>query len=169
MGQVQHYFATKDDMLLDTLRRSYAAMERHVHEQLSAGQQTPSEEGSAEDDVSERDVLVAVLDQLLAPDRDTQNAIRIGTAFAVRARQDARVAAVLTDGDADIVALATSVIAEGVAAGRVAASVDPELAARGLFALATGLGGQVALYGASSADAREVLHHHLALVAPTDE
>ncbi len=154
MGRVQHYFATKDDLLLEALQRSYRRMERRIEQRLQHGAG------------GRRDVLVAILEELLAEDPETRDAIRINTAFAARALEDERIAAVLTEGDEEIQALAVAVVAEARAAGLVGPDVDPELDGRALFALATGLGSHVALYGTSPEAARATLHHHLQRVAP---
>lgn len=154
MGRVQHYFATKDDMLLDCLQRSYQRMEARIERRM---------EGT---DGSEREILVAILDELLGAEAETRDAIRINTAFASRGLSDERVTAILTDGDQEIVALATRVIATAVHEGR--ADVDnPPVEGRALFALACGLGSGVALYGASLEEARAALAVHLHRVAPT--
>jgi AcrR family transcriptional regulator len=154
MGRVQHYFATKDDLLLDALQRSYRSMEQRIEQRLQYG---PGGRG---------EVLVDILEELLAEDPRTRDAIRINTAFAARALEDERIAAVLTEGDEEIQALAVSVVADACTAGLVSPDVDPELDGRALFALATGPGSHVALYGASAAAARATLHHHLQRVAP---
>ena len=154
MGRVQHYFATKDDLLLDALQRSYRSMERRIEQRLQHG---PG---------GRREILVAILEELLAEDPETRDAIRINTAFAARALDDERIAAVLTEGDEEIQALAVSVVADARSAGLVSPDVDPELDGRALFALATGLGSHVALYGASPVAARATLHHHIRRVAP---
>lgn len=154
MGRVQHYFATKDDLLLAALQRSYQSMERRVEHRL--------ENGSG----GRREVLVAILEEMLADDQETRDAIRINAAFAARGLEDERIAAVLTEGDEEIQALAISVVADARSAGLVSQDVDPELDGRALFALATGLGSHVALYGAAPAAARAILQHQLRRVAP---
>lgn len=154
MGRVQHYFATKDDLLLEALQRSYRRMEWRIGQRLQHGTG------------GRREVLVAILEELLAEDPETRDAIRINTAFATRALEDERIAAVLTEGDEEIQALAVAVVADARAAGLVGPDVDPELDGRVLFALATGLGSHVALYGTSPEAARATLHHHLQRVAP---
>ena len=154
MGRVQHYFATKDDLLLEALQRSYRSMERRIEQRLqhSSG--------------GRREILVAILEELLAEDPETRDAIRINTAFAARALEDERIAAVLVEGDEDIRALATAVVADAASAGLISPDIDPELEGRALFALVTGLGSHVALYGASPGAARATLHYHLQRVAP---
>jgi hypothetical protein len=105
----------------------------------------------------DRDVLFAVLDELLGEHPETHDAIRVHTFFAARAGKDERLAAVLTDGDDELLALAVSVIALARSAGRVGRDVDPELDGHALWALAGGLSTDVALYGAPIERAREVL------------
>src|SRR3712207_773273 len=53
MGRVQHYFATKDELLLEALQRSYRRMERRIGQRLQHGAG------------SRREVLVAILEELL--------------------------------------------------------------------------------------------------------
>lgn len=153
MGRVQHYFATKDELLLDALQRSYRGMEVRVAARVddSAGQ--------------DRGVLVAILEEILGEHPQTRDAIRINAAFASRALTDPRIAALLTDGDAEIIALAEQVIISSHPEDTE--KIDPQQEAQVLFALASGLGSSVALYGMSPAEARQTLRYHLDRVIPT--
>jgi len=154
MGRVQHYFHSKDDLLLHSLEHAHQRMQARIEQRLT---------GTAGGD---REVLVAVLDEMLGENPETREAIRITVAYAARALDDDRVAAVLTAGDAEIVALATAVIAQAREDRRVGQEVDPEREAHVLWALTCGLGAEVALYGASPATARATLEYHLRRVAP---
>lgn len=154
MGRVQHYFATKDDLLLEALKHAYRGMEARIEERLAHGA------------ADERETLVAILEELLAEHHATRDAIRINAAFAARALRDERVAAVVTDGDHEIEALAIAVVADAQAKGLVDRDVNAELDGKSLFALATGLGIQVALYGASPISALSILRHNLERLAP---
>jgi DNA-binding transcriptional regulator YbjK len=156
MGRVQYYFPTKDDLLLHGLQEAHRRMESRITARLA----------EQDDHVGERGMLLAVLDELLGEHPETRDAIRIHTFFAARAGQDERLAAVLTDGDQELEALAVSVIARAKSDGRVGPDVDPELDGRALWALARGLGGDVVLYGAPVERARRVLHHVVRRVAP---
>lgn len=148
MGRVQHYYRTKDDLLLDTLRRSHLEMERHTESKVSY----PG---------APIDILTAILEELLGDHPASQRAIRVSAAFAVRASKSPKVMAILTDGDDEILALAVDVVRQAQDAGVVPLEVDPRLEAKALVALASGLGTSVALYGSSSDEARATLHHQL--------
>lgn len=156
MGRVQYYFPTKDDLLLHGLQEAHRRMESRIAARLAEQDST----------AGEREVLLAVLDELLGEHPETRDAIRIHTFFAARASQDDRLAAVLTDGDEELEALAVSVIAHAKQSGRVGPDIDPELDGHALWTLARGLGGDVVLYGASIERARRVLHHVVQRVAP---
>ncbi|MDQ8758367.1 TetR/AcrR family transcriptional regulator [Sphingosinicella sp. LHD-64] len=151
MGRVQHYFASKDDLLIYSLQRAYDRMETRILDRLK---------GREED---EQAALLAILDELLGENAETRDAIRVNVAFAARGQSDPRIMAVVTEGDREIHELAVAVIA---AAHAGEAGVDADLEARLLMALASGLGIGVALYGASSVLARQTLDRHLQRVLP---
>ncbi|MCF7550902.1 TetR family transcriptional regulator [Pseudonocardia sp. WMMC193] len=153
MGRVQYYFATKEDLLLHGLEQAHLCMEARIEKRVAATG------GDA------REILATILDELLGEHPRTRDAIRVHAAFAARA-VDARTAAVLTDGDEEILALAVAVVAQAREAGRVGADVDPELDGYTIWTLARGLGTDVALYGAPIDRARATLARALARVAP---
>ena len=156
MGRVQYYFATKDDLLLHGLEEAHRRMESRITARLAEQDST----------AGERDVLLAVLDELLGEHSETRDAIRVHTFFAARAGKDDRLAAVLIDGDHELQALAVSVIAQARRSGRVGHDIDPELDGYVLWTLARGLGTDVVLYGASIERARQVLDHVVQRLAP---
>ncbi|GAA2544322.1 TetR/AcrR family transcriptional regulator [Pseudonocardia hydrocarbonoxydans] len=156
MGRVQYYFPTKDDLLLHGLREAHRRMESRIAARLA-------KQGGA---AGEREVLLAVLDELLGGHPETRDAIRIHTFFAARAGRDDRLAAVLTEGDEELQSLAVSVVARARADGRAGPDVDPELDGQALWTLARGLGGDVVLYGAPIEQARRVLHHVVRRLVP---
>lgn len=149
MGQVQHYFSSKDDLLYAGVEHSYKLIERRLDRQL---------EGS---DGSRRELLLALLTALLGEDDLMRDAIRVNIAFAARPQNDERVRALLTAGDDEIEDLCRRVIAESQQAGHTDAELDPAREAHALFALVTGLGAQVAIYQASQTRARETFDGYL--------
>ncbi len=153
MGRVQYYFTSKDELLRHGLLHAHQRMENRIRQRL------------AETDGDDRAVLVAILDELLGEHPETRDAIRVHAAFAARA-VDPRMAAVLTDGDEEILALAVSVIAQARGAGAAGFDVDPELDGYALWTLARGLGSDVALYDAPVERARQTLNCFLQRVAP---
>ena len=146
MGRVQHYFASKDTLLLHALDRSHRRMEQRIGERAVAA-------GG-----SERDVLATILDELLGGHPETRDAIRIHAAFATREVDD-RARAILTDGDDEILALAVKVVAD-------AGSPDPEVDGYALLALTGGLGTDVVLHDAPIERARRTLRSVLDRLAP---
>lgn len=113
-------------------------------------------------------MLVTILDELLGEHPETRDAIRVHAFFAARAASSEHMAAVLTDGDDEILALAVRVVARAKASGRAAADVDPDRDGYALWPLARGLGNDVALYGAPIDKARRTLTHFINRVAPID-
>lgn len=154
VGRVQYYFASKDELLLHSLEHAHRWMEARIGERVA---QTGGDD---------RDVLIAILDELLGEHPETRTAIRVHAAFAARGVEDSRMAAVLTDGDEEILALAVAVVAGSQAAGRVKPEGDPQRDGYALWTLARGLGTDVALYGAPVQRARQTLEHFIERLAP---
>lgn len=151
MGRVQHYFATKADMLLFGLELAQQRMEERVQQRLSMLAQ----------DVSPETILRAVLDEMLGEHPDTRQAIRVSVAFQAQALQDAKTAAVLTAGDDDLRHLAVDVVRHAQDTGHARAELDPEHEARILWALAPSLGVEVALDHLRIQEARGTLNYYL--------
>lgn len=163
MGRVQHYFATKDDLLLHALDAAYQGMERRIEARVSA---RIASGAVADEAVAAWTALAEILDELLGAHPQSRDAIRVTVAFGVRAHGDPRVIAKLTEGDDEIIALAISVVAAAREAGRVPADTDADMEGRALFALACGLGVDVVLHGAPVRRARQVLRHRLDQLRP---
>jgi AcrR family transcriptional regulator len=146
MGRVQHYFASKDALLLHALDRSHRQMEERIEARARAV-------GGGD-----RAVLATILDELLGEHPRTRDALRIHAAFATR-EVDERARAILTDGDDAIRALAVRVVTD-------AGSADPDTDAHALLALTGGLSAEVALHGAPVDRARRTLTAMLDRLAP---
>ncbi|OLL75674.1 transcriptional regulator, TetR family [Pseudonocardia sp. Ae150A_Ps1] len=146
MGRVQHYFASKDALLLHALELSHRRMETRIEARARA---TTG---------GEREVLATILDELLGGHPESRDALRIHDAFASR-RTDEKAQAVLTDGDDEILALAVRVVAD-------AGSPDPETDGYALMALTAGLSGDVVQHGAPIERARRTLVSMLDRLAP---
>lgn len=158
MGRVQHYFATKADMLLFGLELAQQRMEERVQLRLS----TLSEE-SAPNSRSEA-ILRAILDEMLGEDPDTRQAIRVSVAFQTQALQDAKIAAVLADGDDELRQLAIDVVRHAQSIGQARAELDAAHEARILWSLAPALGVEVALGNLPIQEARSTLNYYLNLL-----
>jgi TetR/AcrR family transcriptional regulator, transcriptional repressor of bet genes len=151
MGRVQHYFATKDDMLLFGLQLAQRRLEERVERRLRRLPAQTTPEG----------VLRELLDELLGEHPDTRQMLLVGAAFSLRTRVDPIVAAVLTSGDTEVLELATTAIEQAQAAARTSRSFRPPLEAQILLTLATSLGVEVALGQRTIGDARTVLTYAL--------
>ncbi|WP_175548186.1 TetR/AcrR family transcriptional regulator [Saccharopolyspora flava] len=149
MGQVQHYFASKDDLLYAGVKYSYGLIDQHVEQRL------------AESEGSPREVMLAILTVLVGEEPVVRDAIRVNIAFAARTQNEPRIQDLLTSGDDEIVNLCTQVLAQAQRDGRLSSDLDPVTEAQLLFGLATGLGTQVAVYGRSADQAIDVLTYHL--------
>ncbi|GAA0978562.1 TetR/AcrR family transcriptional regulator [Nocardiopsis tropica] len=150
MGRVQHYFRTKDEMLLFALEYVGARDVAGTRKRLAPATSP-----------SPRDVVRTVLCGLLDGDPRQVEAQRIGVAFLARALVEPQLAAFLLQGYAGIQALLEQALSEGVDAGAVAAGTDPETAALEAFALAEGLRAQTLLGHVARERALAVLDAHL--------
>jgi DNA-binding transcriptional regulator YbjK len=144
MGRVQYYFPSKDELLLHALEQAHRRMERRVEARVA-------ELGGGDDHA----VLAAILTELLGDHPETRDAIRVHAAFAASA-PDPRRTAVLTDGDAEILALAVAVVRRA-RDEEIVDDVDPDVDGYGLVVLAGALGAEVALRDAPVERARAVL------------
>lgn len=151
MGRVQHYFASKADMLLFGLRLAQQRMEERIQARLS----------SIDDETGSEEILRAALEEMLGEHPDTRQAIRVSMAFQTQALHDAGTAAVLTTGDDELRQLAADAVQTAQRAGRAPSSVDAEQEARILWLLAPSLGSGVALGHLSISEARDTLAYYL--------
>lgn len=149
MGQVQHYFATKNDLLYAGVQHSYLLIEQELEKQLSTQSSSP------------KDWMLAILFLLLGGDSVVRDAIRVNVAFGARTQNETRIRELLTDGDDEIKELCAGVIAAGQESGHLSSDLDPHREARVLFALATGLGTEVAVYGGSSEGAEATFRYYV--------
>ncbi|MFI6298574.1 TetR/AcrR family transcriptional regulator [Nonomuraea sp. NPDC050790] len=117
MGLVQHYFTTKDEMLL-------LAME-HLHLRIT--------ERVGQVSGSPREVLRAAILELLPLDEVRRSEARIGTAYLARSVVAGDLARVLRDGLPFVLGFYAGVI------GAIRPDLDAEREASALFAMAQGL------------------------------
>lgn len=151
MGRVQHYFGTKEAMLLFGLELAQQRMEARVVRRL---ERLP-------EPVGDEDVLRAALEEMLCEDPDTRQAIRVRVAYLPRALEDPRVAEVLFADDAELRAHAAEVVRAAQADHRASPGLDADREAHLMWSLASGLGTEVAFGQTSVGDARTTLLYHL--------
>lgn len=127
MGQVQHYFRTKDEMLLFAFHTLSARVERRLGATAQALVHPPST----------RALLRALLVAMVSTDDEGRSEAPLWVAFLARAVVEPSLAALLRHGA--LVAFAADHLRSAQEAGEVPRSLDPELEATSLFALADGL------------------------------
>ncbi|SHF66836.1 TetR/AcrR family transcriptional regulator [Streptoalloteichus hindustanus] len=150
MGRVQHYFRTKEEMLLHGLRLALGRMEDRISGRLRHRSSADAE-----------DVLRSALEEMVGGDQDTRQAIRVCVAFYPRALEDPHVADLLFGDDDVLHALAADVVRAAQADHRAAPELDPDQEARVLWSVVNHLGTEVAFHRLPPDQARATLRYHL--------
>lgn len=148
VGRVQHYFRSKDAMLLYGLTLAGQRMETRIADRLIGLAGSPEQ------------LLRAALDEVLGDDQDTRQAIRVNVAFLGRAMEDTQIADVLFQDNAELRALAAYVVRIAQSQGR-AAGLDPEREARIIWSLADALTIELACGQLNAAEASDTMRYHL--------
>lgn len=132
MGTVQHYFKTKDDMLLYALEFMNEENGKRVRERVlaSADPQSPYE------------ILHACLVEMLPMDEDSRTGLLIGIAYFVRALADPALGEVARRGWPNLRRFFTDMILQAQKAGDVPADLHAAHEADILLGLAEGLASQ---------------------------
>lgn len=156
MALIQHYFGTKEDLLVGTVNLQSQAMAARIEARV--GRLHPS--------ARPLDVISAIAGAFIPVDEPSRAAMLHYLTFGGAAltdpalrRSDAfRNGFLLTE-------LLAEQIAHGKAAGEIRQAIDPSAAARGILALLLGLALTVLLDGATAQQAEASLDQHLALMA----
>lgn len=150
MGQVQHYYASREVMIRDAVDRAVRALNARIEASLQAAAPAGPEA-----------TLRACLHATLADDEEGLRLSRLSVAVLGRAISDPAMAALLGGGDDGLLSFTAGLIAaarrERGAAGRGDHRTDADIC----WALATSLGVDVALGHRTPEAARRVLDHHL--------
>ncbi|SFW76151.1 TetR/AcrR family transcriptional regulator [Amycolatopsis australiensis] len=150
MGSVQHYFKTKDEMLLFALEhRHKLRTERITAKVLAEGPPTP------------RSILRACLVEILPRDPESEADFLIGVAYFIRAVADPAMAKVFGEGTPELLQFFAGQIRQAQAAGDVPASADPAAEAAILWALADSQGSEILMGHRTPADAVSTVDYYL--------
>lgn len=152
---VQHYFGTKENLLVGTVNLQSRAVAVRIQERVAA----------LDADARPLEVIAAIAGAFLPVDEPRRAAMLHYLTFggaaltdpALRGADAFRNAFLLTD-------LLAEQIAAGQAAGEIGADLDPAAAARGILALLLGLSFTVLLDGATAEQVQDTLDQHLALL-----
>ncbi|MGH9103850.1 MAG: TetR/AcrR family transcriptional regulator [Acidimicrobiales bacterium] len=151
MGQVQHYFTTKDEMLLFAFRTMSTRVERRLGAAVARSAESPPT----------RALLRALLVAMVPADADSRFEAPLWVAFLARAVIEPSLAAVLREGADALVGFAAGQLRAAQGAGEVVASIDPAAEAVSLLALADGMMLRTLLDPTSAARALEIIDYHL--------
>ncbi|OLT31695.1 TetR family transcriptional regulator [Actinomadura sp. CNU-125] len=151
MGQVQHYYATRSELVSDAVARAVRALNARIETSIRAA----GAEGDPET------ILRECLYAILARDEEGLRLLRLSVAVLGQAVSDPAMAAVLAPGDDELVSFTAGLIAAARHDRGSAARDDDRIAADICWTLATGLGVDVALGHRSPDVAKRVLDHHI--------
>ncbi|WP_181777654.1 TetR/AcrR family transcriptional regulator [Amycolatopsis pittospori] len=151
MGLVQHYFKTKDEMLLFAVERRSQVYEERLKARLEAGE-LPS---------TPQAVLRAIMIEILPMDERSRGDWLMGVAFFIRAMSDPAFAATYTEGVPQLFELFALLIRQGQEAGDVDKSADPEHEAAILWALADSQGSNIVMQHRTPEEALSTMDYYL--------
>jgi AcrR family transcriptional regulator len=155
MGQVQHYFMTKDELLAYTFDSLSVRVEQRLQTSLS---------GSSDQPPPTRDLLRALLRAMVPLDPVTRAEAPLWVAYAARAIVRPELAERLrTD---DFATMVAGLLRQAQNDGRAANGFDPDLEAATLLALADGLMIRTAIEPHRTSQAAAVIDYHLDRLFP---
>jgi AcrR family transcriptional regulator len=150
MGSVQHYFRTKDDMLLFALA--------HMRTRVAARLQTSLARLTRP---SRRDIIRAAFRVLLPVDEPGRQEARVNLAFVAAATVTPAYADMLRDGYARLLTTSRAQFREAAADGELAPGLDPDQEAAALYFLAQGLVGPLLIGLFTPRQVFAILDHQL--------
>jgi AcrR family transcriptional regulator len=150
MGQVQHYFTTKTDMLLFALGYNRARVMARLQREVAA---LP--------DPTQRDQLRAAMRVSLPMDKPSRQEAVVNIAFLSAATVTPAYAQLLRDEYAQVLALAEALLSAAAANGELRDGIDLPRESAALFFLLDGLIGPVLIGVVTPAAALDILDHQL--------
>lgn len=150
MGSVQHYFATKDEMLAFTLQYLRERVLFRLQVQLAL-----------QPDPSPRAMVRTGLRMMLPVDEPSRQEAQVNIAFFSEATVTHTYADLLRDGYARLLDITREQLREAAAGGQMVTGTDPDREAATLFFTARGLIGPVLIGMYAPEDAQALLDHQL--------
>jgi AcrR family transcriptional regulator len=151
MGLVQHYFRTKDEMLLFAFRTLSSRVEARIGAAIAALPQP----------TSTRSLLGALFSLMLPLDDAGRAEAPVWVAFLARAAVEPALAASLPESNRLLVDFVSAQISAAQAAGTASPSLDARLEAASLLALADGLMVRCVIDPSQTQEASEILGYQL--------
>lgn len=152
LGRLQHYFTSKDEMLVFALGHIERLGEQRVLARIGELSGTPAP----------REVLREILTEMLPLDDDSRTGSLVQMAYFVRAVHDERLRRHAKDGIPALRALFAGLLRQAIERGEVGPDRDAEAEAMLLISLADGLTSFVLLEVHTPEDALRLIDHHLA-------
>ncbi|WP_424887399.1 TetR/AcrR family transcriptional regulator [Streptomyces sp. XH2] len=151
LGQLQHYFSSKDEMLVFALKYLGGLAEERIRARLLGFSGPPSP----------RDVLRETVMEMLPLDDASRTGNLVQIAYFVRALHDERLRGHAKEGVPALRAFFADRVREGISAGEVDTSRDADAEAMLLIALTDGLTTQVLMETCGPEEAVSLLDGHL--------
>ncbi len=152
LGALQHYFSSKDDLLVAALELIGREAERRVRDRLAGLGRPPSAEA----------VVRETLTEMLPLGAESRSGLLVHVAYLARAVHDPRLRAVTADGIRPLRDLLAEMLRRAAGAGQLAAGRDPDTEAMTLICLAEGVSNYVLLDTLTPAEGRRLVETHLA-------
>lgn len=151
MGQVQHYFKTKDEMLLFAMERRSQLYEKRINARLESGELPPTP----------RAIIRAIMIAVLPLDEASRGDWLMGVAFFIRAISDPSITAVYNEGVPQLFDLFATLIRKAQDDGDVDKSADPEHESAVLWALADSQGSNIVMKHRTPDEAVSTVDYYL--------
>ncbi|WP_026359886.1 TetR/AcrR family transcriptional regulator [Amycolatopsis nigrescens] len=151
MGSVQHYFRTKDEMLLFALQHQAERRESRIRERVLAVSADPSP----------RTVLRACLVEVLPTDEQSTQEYLVGVAYFIRALAEPSMRESYTNGLPEVIGFFADQIRIAQRAGDADPGADPEREAAILWALSDALGTSILLGQLPPAESVSTVDYYL--------
>ncbi|MER5780284.1 TetR family transcriptional regulator C-terminal domain-containing protein [Streptomyces mobaraensis] len=163
LGQLQHYFSGKDEMLVFALEHITLLAEARIRERIMALWRSEGGPGSeaASDGPSPRTVLRECAAEMLPLDEETRTGLLVGIAYFVRAINDERIRRHAKEGQPKLRAFFAEQFREAVERGEAVPGLDPEMEAMLLIALTDGLTSSALMEVITPEEAMELVDRHL--------
>jgi TetR/AcrR family transcriptional regulator, transcriptional repressor of bet genes len=152
LGQVQHYFATKDALV----SFAYELVTERVADRVSM-----RDDPATDEEPEPRDVVRDALVEMLPLDEQRTLEAHVAVAFLARAAVAPELAAQLRKTHADLLDLIVDQLRRGQHRGTVPVDLDPVREARTLLAVLDGLTAHVLIGHHSATDAEHAFDAHL--------
>lgn len=158
MAVVQHYFGSKEQLMLFALQHLARRMGERVRERVGVTDASPLR------------VVEAVLTQAVPADEEGRVFHLVYTAYAVLSVTDPALAAEpFMHAPSEMQSFVTNRLREAHRDGEIATGLDPDAEAAGLLAMSAGLGTSVLLGQRTAGEALAVLRYHLDRIATTPD